>query len=350
MTGLVVSFLIYGHSKLEAWSSPVLTKILCDSVTQEDADEVNSWDWIEGEDIRLQEEAEIRHQAEMWAEECKLAAALELQRRVEEQAKEMHFAEQGRIKLAQEQSLQTEENGWEFIGSVPSTSKMVNTISPQKVEISGETCSQWPLLELAGATISPAVVSTSATETVVPPEPSPPFTSLSYAQSILPASSGQSSLGQRGISLECEEQQAKALEDDTMNKSVNTEVLVSNPPPASNEILSLGNDDHHTFSPRKSRGGGSRNRRRRGPRIHAEEGMPVDKKAQVIQSGGSIDGSRPLSGQNDSKCLATSLVSGTDETYPLLLLPAPCTAEGEPLLSLNYFISSSQFIQLWPFC
>jgi hypothetical protein len=80
------------------------------SVTQDDDGEGGSWDLVEGKGHELfQQEAELQYQAELEAEELKLAEGLELQRCVEEEAKEQHGDEQHCKNLAQQSSMVTPE-------------------------------------------------------------------------------------------------------------------------------------------------------------------------------------------------------------------------------------------------
>ncbi|CAM6063096.1 unnamed protein product [Sphagnum tenellum] len=105
------------------------------SVTQEDQEEEgnsSSWDWGETKcDELLQQEVELQHQAELEAEERKLAEALELQRRADEESREQHLAEQCHKKLAQDSHVQkrtSEDDGRDVI-----------VMSPQQLQIEMET-------------------------------------------------------------------------------------------------------------------------------------------------------------------------------------------------------------------
>jgi hypothetical protein len=73
----------------------------------------------------------------------------------------------------------------------------------------------------------------------------------------------------------------------------------------------------------------SRHRRKRGPRIHAEEGMMGDQEGQaVLDVNASSLGLKFLHGQSENKAPLSLPTSGS-HPLPLMLLPAPAsTAEG----------------------
>ncbi|CAM6021524.1 unnamed protein product [Sphagnum balticum] len=248
------------------------------SVTWEDQEEEgnsSSWDWGETKcDELLQQEVELQHQAKLEAKERKLAEALELQWRTEEEAREQHLAEQCQKKLAQDSHVQkrtSEDDGCGVIESATDAGDVI-VMSPQQLQIEMETS------EADDNHSADPSIGLMRSVSRVDPKAHPRVDLVEKVGCL------------EGVSLES-------------NK------LDGNQP---------------TGLAKKSR-----HRRKRGPRIHAEEGMMGDQEGQaVLDVNASSLGLKFLHGQSENKAPLSLPTSGS-HPLPLMLLPAlTSTIEG----------------------
>ncbi len=292
------------------------------SVTQDDDGEGGSWDLVEGKGHELfQQEAELQYQAELEAEELKLAEGLELQRCVEEEAKEQHVDEQHCKNLAQQSSMVTPE-----------------PFNPEHLETQMDGCLHLPepkTLVDSSPSVDTLTDESTISSIVLQPSYTPSTTSshasLAGAGDVIVGSPeelqidvGTLESDKRFTSDPSIGLTRPALEDPKAHQRVDLEEKVGClecVPLESNRLTS----DQPTGFPKKSR-----HRRKRGPQVHAEECMVADQEGQVVLHGtASSLGPKILHGQNDNKAPQSLAGSGTHDTLPLLLLPSPAsTSEG----------------------
>ena len=306
----------------------------------DEVDEAENWDWVVEDDLKQQRESEILHQTLLWEEERKLLEALESQRRVEEEAKQRHLSELERKKHAAEQIVVPLEDGKEVTGTSSIASATVDAVTPMILSTRFMQLSmvqneyQGPT-EVAGSWNDHASL---------------PF---DYTNDSLPAQIEDSVSDQISVDFPRAESILRGSEQQLVkDASYNTfeEVgSVEGMPSAGKDALLLEDGDHLNAVQKKTRGSGNRHRRKRHPRIYAEEGMIADQDAQpwktseiangsrtpfqhnALKDNGrlsSIDKPKPLLRQNASRRFDIVPANGIPAAQPLLLLPAPPSFEG----------------------
>lgn len=310
----------------------------------DEVDDADNWDWVVGDDLKQQPKSEILHQNVLWEEERKLLEALELQRRVEEETKQKHLDEQERRKQIAQQIIQPLEDGKDATGTLSTASRTVDLVSPMILP----TSSLQLLSVQNGCQGSTEVVGSLNGQTTLPSD----HTTDTLRSHSRPAQTEHSVPDQfsvnfprvestRGIS----EQQ---LLKDACNKTLEEVGPVEGMPPAGKDVLLVEDGDHLNSVQKKTRGG-NRNRRRRGPRIYAEEGIIADQDPESYKTSDFANGSRtlvqlnpsknngrlstidqpkPLLRQNASRRFGVAPANVVPAVQPLLLLPAPPSFEG----------------------
>ncbi|KAG0571803.1 hypothetical protein KC19_VG044000 [Ceratodon purpureus] len=286
------------------------------SVETDEVDDADNWDWAVEDEIRQQRESEIRE------EERKLLEALESQRRVEEEAKQRYLSEQGRKKQIAQQITEPLED-WKVSCTLSNASTTVDVVSPiilstkfmQLALVENEVAGSWndqaslPLVQTNGSLLAHNEHSDLDKISVDSPR-----------------------FGECTVILSEQEMVKDACQN--TSKEVGKDALL------------LGDDDHLNTVQKKTRGGGNRHRRRRGPRMYAEEGISADQDAQPWKTPEIASGSRSQLQQNDSN--GNGRLSTTDKPRPLLrqnaaksfgAAPANGVPAVQPLLSLPSFPS-----------
>lgn len=325
---------------------------MLDSVELDEEDRGDHWDWVVGDDAKQQRESEVQHQALLLEEERKLMEALELQRRVEEEAKRKHLAEQERRRQLAQQTMQALDNGKEAVCTLPTASDLVDVVnsemlpsSSMQLSVAQKSC-QYPT-EVAdpmnGQVVLPTEGIHNSREVLrpsLPPQKMHPVIDHKVSEISVNVPGGTE------FDLEVTEQHMlKDTCNNILGKASREEVIASEGgihlPPA--------DGDHPNAVQKKTKGGSSRNRRRKGPRIYAEEGIVVDQDPQScntfesanglktfprqnlskeLGASSSIDKSKPLLRQNTTRNYGAAPTNGVHAAQPLLLLPAPPAYEG----------------------
>ncbi|XP_024367798.1 uncharacterized protein [Physcomitrium patens] len=317
-----------------------------------DEDKGDNWDWVVRDDLNQQREFEIQHQALLFEEERKLMEALELQRRVEDEAKQKHLAEQERKKKIAKQAMKVLEK--EAVGTFPFTSESVDVVSSTMLPTSSTLLllaqnGHQHLTEMADPVnfqlVLPTVVAHSSGGTSHSPALSA-WKMQPVPDQNVPQISGNMN-GSADFDLEVTEQQ---LVKDESNKTLEKAGFAGHTPLAGSNTLLSGDGEHSNAVQKKPRNG-SRNRRRKGPRIYAEEGIVGDQDTQSCNAhesvngpktllrqkipkehGGilTIDNSKSFLRQNATRSYGAAPTNGLHPVQPLLLLPAPASeAAGE---------------------
>lgn len=294
-----------------------------------EVDDADNWDWVVEDDLRQQRESEILHQTLLWEEERKLLEALESQRRVEEEAKQRHLSEQERKKQLARQIVEPLEDGEATVDVSPEI-----PTSPMQLLLVQNGCQD--STEVAGSWNDHASLPLDHTN------------DSCFAQ-IEGSVSEQFSVDFSRCAefpLRVSEQQPIK---DACHNTFEAVGSVEGMSLAGKDALILEDGDHLNAFQKKTRGSGNRNRRKRGPRIYAEEGIIADQDAQPwktseiaidsrtsLQQNASKDTGRlstvdkpnPLLRQNASRSFGTAPANGVSAVQPLLLLPAPPSFEG----------------------
>lgn len=306
-----------------------------------DEDDAGNWHWVVGDDSKQQCKSVKLHQAELLEEERKLLEALELQRCKEEETKQKHLDEQERKKQMLEQIIQPLEDA---TGCLSTASSTVDVVSPRILPTSS-----LQLLSVQNGCQGPEVADSLSGQAILPSE----HTNNTLRSHALPARNEHSMPHQISVNFPradstqgISEQQ---LVKDACNKVLEKVGLVEGMPPAGTDVLLAEDGDHLNSVQKKTKGGGNRNWRRRGPRIYAEEGIMADQDAEscktsdfangprtLIQQNASknngrsstIDQPKPLLRQNASRRFGVPPANGVHAVQPLLLLPAPPSFEG----------------------
>jgi len=322
------------------------------SVTQEDQEEEgnsSSWDWGETKcDELLQQEVKLQHQAELEADERKLAEALELQRRAEEEAREQHLAEQCWKKLTQDSHVQkgtSEDDGCGVIESFCSLSAKSSTIAPEffhpePSDTHTEGCLLLPEMKPRSFFDLSPPADTLTDELTISSIALQSSRSCSYAQSIIGTADAGDVIVMSPQQLQIEMETSEADDNHSADPSIGLMRSVSRVDPEAHQRVDLVEKVGclEGLSPESNKLDGnqptglakkSRHRRKRGPRIHAEEGMMGDQEGQaVLDVNASSPGLKFLHGQSENKAPLSLPTSGS-HPLPLMLLPAPAsTAEG----------------------
>ncbi|KAG0594892.1 hypothetical protein M758_UG119900 [Ceratodon purpureus] len=310
------------------------------SVETDEIDDADNWDWAVEDGIRQQRESETLHQTLLWEEERKLLEALESQRRVEEEAKQRHLSERERKKQIAQQIIAPFEDG-KVTCLLSTASPAINVVSPVILP----TEFMQPSLVENGCQGPTEVAGSWNNQTSLP---------LVQTNGSLLAHNEHSVLDQISVdSLRCGESSVRVSEQEmVMDACQNTSEEVGpvkGVSLAGKDALFLGDGDHLNTVQKKSRGGGNRHRRKRGPRIYAEEGIIADQDAQPWKTPEIANGSRTQMQQNDSKdnrrlsiidkskpllrqntwrSLGAAPANGVPAVQPFLLLPAPPSFEG----------------------
>jgi len=316
------------------------------SVELDEVDDVDNWDGVVRDDLKQQRKSEILHQTVLWEEERKLLEALELQRRVEEETKQKHLHEQERKKQIAQQIIQPLEDEKDATGTSSTVNRTVDVASPRILPTSS--LQQVPSVQ--NGCQGPTEVGDSLSgPTILPSD----HTSDNLRSHPLPAQIEQSVPDQVAVDLPLAEStrgiSEQQLVKDACNKTLEKVGPVEGMPPAGTDVLLVEGGDHLNSVQKKTRGGGSRNRRRRGPRVYAEEGITADQDVEscktpdfangpraLIQQNASkdngrlstVDQPRPLLRQNASRRFDVAPANGVHAVQPLLLLPAPPSFEG----------------------